>query len=138
MKSQEQDIRSQDKAALIGRSGCLALAYIKLALILGKMDTLDPLALLVIHYDELVQKGIMDPDCYINDAAAFIKATTGFEAGVEKPTDYSGTGPIIAYNNKHFVIIDGNDQNIIWNSMDNDNDWLRLPVKSYRKVVLKQ
>lgn len=132
-----KNIKSQDKAALIGKSGCLALAYIKLTLILGGLETMDPLVLLVNNYDRLVQRGIMDPDCYINDAVAFIKATTGFDVTVEKTTDYEGTDPIIAYNNKHFVIIRGNDQNIIWNSMDNDDEWLKLPVKSYRKVVLK-
>lgn len=131
-------MRAQDKAVQIGKSGCLALCYIKLACMLSGMEASDPLIHLVMSFDNLVAKGIMDSDCYINDAEKFIKETTGLDVEVTKPTEYNSADPIIAYNNKHFVIIKGNDKNIVWNSMNNDDDWLRLPVKSYRQVKLKK
>lgn len=97
----------------------------------------DPLLILCSKYNDLVASGIMDPDCFINDASKFIKFCFGDEVDnplVSKLTEYYEHEPIIAYNGKHFVILD--DGMIVWNSLNNDEEWLKHPIKSYREVIL--
>ncbi len=130
-------IPPQTIAKNIGESGCLALCYLKLTAMKLKDPDADPLLILCSKYNELVSRGIMDPDCFINDGSAFIKTCFGPRVQnplVSKLTEYHDPEPVIGYNGKHFVIL--KDGQIIWNSLSNDQEWLSHPIKSYREVIL--
>ena len=131
---------TQRIAEHIGRSACLALSYLKIIHILLKTKISDGelLAQLAANYEGLVKKGIMDEDCYINNAEQYLKYIFPLiKVSVEKTNENPHT-LCIAFNNKHFVIID-KDGNIVWNSLGkaNNESWRQLPTKSYRIVRIK-
>lgn len=124
----------QESALLIGKYSCLALCYIKIIALIKGLNV-EPLLLLVTHYDDLVKKGIMTEECFILDADKFISTIyPSVEARVSK-SDTNSEQYAICTNGQHFVIVDNKD-NIIWNSLDNDVAWKKLPIKSYRIVKI--
>lgn len=128
-------MKEQEIATSIGKSGCLALCYIKLAQIKLNIDDKSPLEMLVSYFNDLLDDGIIDEECYINNAENLIKELFGIRVRVTKETENPKNGSVIAYNGKHFVIVDENDE-IVWNSLSNDRTWYNLPIKSYRVVKL--
>lgn len=126
-------MKEQEIATNIGKSGCLALCYIRLAQIKLNSEYRSPLAILADNYNSLLNKGIIDEDCYINNAENFIRHIFNIDTRISKETENPKNGSVIAYNGKHFVIVDENDE-IVWNSLDNDRAWYNLPIKSYRTM----
>lgn len=101
----------QQKLLNMGSNGCLCMCY------LYYID-IDP-EQLVFHYDRLVERGIIDEYCWVNDGDAFIRYF-GSNKTVKKniALDNNLYDRYIACYGKgnatHFVVVDKNN-NIIYN-----------------------
>ena len=100
----------QNKLLAMGNSGCLCMCYLF-------MIDIDPEEL-VINYDRLVNKGIIDEDCFVRDGDEFLKFF-GSKKKVER-VDVSNKQYdryIACYQvgtKTHFVVVD-KDDNVIYN-----------------------
>lgn len=132
------NIGPQKVAENIGKSGCLYLCYIKLANLLNVSFINDCyiLADAVTSYDYLLNKGVIDADCYVNDPVLLVKhIMPDKEFSVEKTYEIPNDAPdyIITYNGKHFTISNKVGE-IIWDPLGEDHIKVAkmTPAKSYR------
>ena len=111
---------------------CLALCYLHIA---GVTEDLKKIDLLW----KAMDRGIIEKDGYVNDAAALLRLATNKSFNIMKSTDYNEDKPVIAkweYNgNAHFVIVNGKDKKVIWNPLDYSNCVAKGKITSYRVVV---
>lgn len=131
-------IGPQKVAENIGKSGCLYLCYIKLAHLLNVSFINDCYILsdAVTSYDYLLNKGIIDADCYVNDPVALVKhIMPDKEFSIEKVYEIPNDTPdyIVTYNGKHFTIAN-KDGEIVWDPLGEDHIAVTklTPAKSYR------
>lgn len=132
------NIGPQKVAENIGKSGCLYLCYIKLANLLNVSFINDCyiIADAVTSYDYLINKGVIDADCYVNDPVLLVKhIMPDKEFSVEKTYEIPNDAPdyIITYNGKHFTIANKVGE-IIWDPLGEDHIKVAkmTPAKSYR------
>lgn len=103
----------QTKMLNIGNYGCLCFCYLYM---LG----IDPEQFLF-HYADLVEKKIIEKDCYVNDGNAFLKyfgsdKKVKFVSSSDKMYDrYIARFNYLAEG--HFVVVDKNDR-VIYNSLE--------------------
>lgn len=128
----------QKVAENIGKTGCLYLCYIKLAHLLNVSPINDCYILsdAATSYDYLLNKGIIDADCYVNDPvllAEHIMPDKKFS--IEKTYEIPNDAPdyIVTYNGKHFTIANKAGE-IIWDPLGEDHIKVTkmTPAKSYR------
>lgn len=131
-------LHPQDVATMIGKYGCLALAYIRLFQMKTDLgDKLSPLALLVSCYDELIEKGAITESMYVQNPELLIEIIFGRKVAITKAAR-NETGELQTANNgQHFVLADPQGH-IVWNSMDNNDDFYRLGIKDWRIMTLKE
>ena len=131
-------IGPQKVAENIGKGGCLYLCYIKLAHLLNVSFINDCYILsdAVTSYDYLLNKGIIDEDCYVNKPkllAEHIMPDSKFtvEKVYEMPTD--APDYIVTYNGRHFTISNKAGE-IVWDPLGEDHIKVAkmTPAKSYR------
>ena len=102
----------QHKLLNMGNNGCLCMCYLY-------SIGIDP-EQLVFHYDRLVERGIIDEDCWVNDGDAFLRYF-GSEKKNKKDVDLDNKqyDKYIACYQKgkssHFVVVDAQN-NILYNS----------------------
>lgn len=100
----------QTKLLSMGNFGCLCMCYLY-------MIDIDP-EQLVINYDKLVDKGIIEKDCFVKDGDAFIKYFGSKKKIVFTSVDNKQYDKYIACfqlgEKTHFVVVD-KDNNIIYN-----------------------
>lgn len=100
----------QTKLLRIGNYGCLCCCYLF-------MIDIDPEEL-VMNYDKLVDKGIIDKDCFVRDGDAFIHFFGSRNKVLFTSVDNKQYDKYIACfqlgEKTHFVVVDKND-NIIYN-----------------------
>lgn len=100
----------QNKLLAMGNFGCLCMCYLF-------MIDIDPEEL-VVNYDKLVDKGIIDEDCFVRDGDAFIRFFGSKKKVVFTSIDNKQYDKYIACfqlgTKGHFVVVDKND-NIIYN-----------------------
>lgn len=132
------NIGPQKVAEIIGKSGCLYLCYIKLAHLLNVSFINDCYVLsdAVTSYEYLLNKGVIDEDCYVNKPAQLAKhIVPDKEFSVEKIYEIPNDAPdyIITYNGKHFIITNKVGE-IIWDPLGEDHIKVAkmIPAKSYR------
>lgn len=132
------NIGPQKVAEIIGKSGCLYLCYIKLAHLLNVLFINDCyiLADAVTSYQYLVDKGIIDEDCYVNSPVLLVKhIMPDKEFSVEKIYEIPNDAPeyFITYNGKHFIITNKTGE-IVWDPLGEDHIKVAkmTPAKSYR------
>lgn len=128
----------QNIAEIIGKSGCLYLCYIKLAHLLNVSFINDCYILsdAVTSYEYLLNKGIIDADCYVNKPALLAKhIIPDKEFSVEKIYEIPNDAPdyIVTYNGKHFTIANKAGE-IVWDPLGEDHIKVAkmTPAKSYR------
>ena len=107
-------MKIQDIYASIGNYGCLIFCYLNEACL--KVD-------IVNYFEELVQLGIIDEECFILDANRLLKYF-GSELRVKRGFNPNGN-TIVKYrtatsNEGHFVVINKN-REIVFNSLENSN-----------------
>lgn len=131
-------IGPQKVAENIGKSGCLYLCYIKLAHLLNVAFINDCYILsdAVTSYDYLLNKGIIDADCYVNDPVKLVEhIMPDRKFTVEKTYEIPTDAPeyIITYNGKHFTIANKAGE-IVWDPLGEDHIAVTklTPAKSYR------
>lgn len=131
-------IGPQKIAENIGRSGCLYLCYIKLAHLLNVLFINDCyiLADAVSSYASLLDKGVIDEDCYVNDPVKLLEhIMPDRKFTIEKTYEIPGDAPdyIVTYNGKHFTIANRSGE-IVWDPLGEDHipAAKMLPAKSYR------
>lgn len=131
-------IGPQKVAENIGKSGCLYLCYIKLAYLLNVSPINDCYILsdAVTSYGYLLNKGIIDEDCYVNDPVLLAKhIMPDKEFSVEKIYEIPNDAPdyIVTYNGKHFMIANKAGE-IVWDPLGEDHIKVAkmIPAKSYR------
>lgn len=131
---------AQKIAEMIGKSGCLMLSYIKLVYMLDgtNIDDGQLLADAVTSYDFLLNKGIIDAECYVNDPIKLIESvfpSLNRTLSIEKTYEIPKDAPeyIISYNGKHFTIAK-NTGEIVWDSFGaaHIKKTMETPAKSYR------
>lgn len=132
------NIGPQKVAENIGKSGCLYLCYIKLANLLNVSFINDCyiIADAVTSYDYLLNKGVIDEDCYVNDPVLLVKhIMPDKEFSVEKTYEIPNDAPdyIVTYNGKHFTIANKSGE-IVWDPLGEDHIKVAklTPAKSYR------
>lgn len=132
------NIGPQKVAENIGKTGCLYLCYIKLANLLNVSFINDCyiLADAVTSYDYLLNKGVIDADCYVNDPVLLVKhIMPDKEFSVEKTYEIPNDAPdyIVTYNGKHFTIANKAGE-IVWDPLGEDHIKVAkmTPAKSYR------
>lgn len=125
-------LHPQDVATMVGKYGCLALAYIRLFQMKTDLgDKLSPLALLVSCYDELVTNRSITETMFVENPERLIETIFGRKVRITKAAK-NETGQLqIANSGQHFVICDPQGH-IMWNSMDNNDDFYRLGIKDWR------
>lgn len=100
----------QTKLLQIGNFGCLCMCYLY-------MIGIDP-EQLVLNYDKLVERGIIDEDCFVKDGDAFLAFFGSRKKVLKVSTDNTQYSKYIACyqvgTKSHFVVIDKNN-NIIFN-----------------------
>lgn len=100
----------QTKLLKMGNFGCLCMCYLY-------MIDIDPEEL-VTNYDKLVDKGIIDEDCFIRDGDAFIDFFGSRKKVLFTSVDNKQYDKYIACfqlgDKTHFVVVD-KDDNIIYN-----------------------
>ena len=100
----------QTKLLKMGNFGCLCMCYLF-------MIDIDPEEL-VTNYDKLVDKGIIDEDCFVRDGDAFIAFFGSRKKVLPTSVDNKQYDKYIACfqlgEKTHFVVVDKND-NIIYN-----------------------
>lgn len=102
-------MKIQDIYKSLGEYGCLIFCYLKEA----EID-----ADIVEHFDELINLGIIDEDCFVNDGNKLIKYFGSNKKVVWGKNKNGNT--IVPYKNGdygHFVIVDENDE-VIFNSLE--------------------
>ena len=128
----------QKVAENIGKTGCLYLCYIKLAHLLNVSVINDCYILsdAATSYDYLLNKGIIDADCYVNDPVKLVEHIIPdrkftIEKTYEIPTD--APDYIVTYNGKHFTIANKVGE-IVWDPLGEDHIKVTklAPAKSYR------
>lgn len=132
------NIGPQKVAENIGKTGCLYLCYIKLANLLNVSFINDCyiIADAVTSYDYLLNKGVIDADCYVNDPVLLVKhIIPDKEFSVEKTYEIPNDAPdyIVTYNGKHFTIANKAGE-IVWDPLGEDHIKVAkmTPAKSYR------
>ena len=103
-------MRIQDIYKTLGDYGCLLLCYLKEANI--KVDVTK-------YFNELVEFGIIDEDCFVKDANRLLKYF-GSDKRVARGVNPNGN-TIIPYkylSAEHFVIIDKN-KKVVYNTLEN-------------------
>lgn len=114
----------QDIYKALGDYGCLIFCYLHEANI--KVD-------ITRHFEKLVELGIIDNDCYINDANKLLKYF-GSDKRVARGTNDIGN-TIVPYKYgalEHFVVINDR-QEIVFNSLEN-NTCVRLGELLFEKA----
>ena len=100
----------QTKLLKMGNFGCLCMCYLF-------MIDIDPEEL-VTNYDKLVDKGIIDEDCFVRDGDAFIRFFGSRKQVLFTSVDNKQYDMYIACfqlgEKTHFVVVD-KDDNIIYN-----------------------
>ena len=100
----------QTKLLKMGNFGCLCMCYLY-------MIDIDPEEL-VTNYDKLVDKGIIDEDCFVRDGDAFIAFFGSRKKVLFTSVDNKQYDKYIACfqlgDKAHFVVVD-KDDNIIYN-----------------------
>ena len=131
-------IGPQKIAENIGKSGCLYLCYIKLAHLLDVSFINDCYILsdAVTSYEYLLNKGIIDADCYVNDPVKLVEhIMPDKKFSIEKTYEIPNDAPdyIVTYNGKHFTIANKSGE-IVWDPLGEDHIAATnmLPAKSYR------
>ena len=105
-------MKIQDIHISIGNYGCLMLAYLNEANI--KVD-------ITRYFNNLIELGIIDEDCFILDANRLLKYF-GSELRVKRGFNPNGNS-IVSYKYgkaEHFVVINKN-REIVFNSLENSN-----------------
>lgn len=132
------NIGPQKVAENIEKGGCLYLCYIKLAYLLNVSFINDCyiLADAVTSYEYLLNKGVIDEDCYVNKPALLAKhIMPDKEFSVEKVYEIPNDAPdyIVTYNGKHFTIANKAGE-IVWDPLGEDHIKVArmTPAKSYR------
>lgn len=132
------NIGPQKVAEIIGKSGCLYLCYIKLAHLLDVSFINDCYILsdAATSYEYLLNKGIIDADCYVNDPVALVKhIIPDKKFSVEKTYEIPDDAPdyIVTYNGKHLTIANKAGE-IVWDPLGEDHIKVTklTPAKSYR------
>lgn len=122
----------------IGKTGSLYLCYIKLAHLLNVSFINDCYILsdAVTSYNYLLDKGVIDEDCYVNSPVLLIKhIIPDKEFSVEKTYEIPNDAPeyIVTYNGKHFTIANKTGE-IVWDPLGEDHIKVSklTPAKSYR------
>lgn len=132
------NIGPQKVAENIGKCGCLYLCYIKLANLLNVSFINDCYILgdAVTSYNYLLNKGVIDEDCYVNDAVKLLEHIMpdkkfSVEKVYEMPTD--APDYFVTYNGKHFTIANKAGE-IVWDPLGEDHIKVAkmTPAKSYR------
>lgn len=100
----------QTKLLQMGNFGCLCMCYLY-------MIDIDP-EQLVLNYDKLIERGIIDEDCFVKDGDAFLAFFGSRKKVLKVSTDNTQYSKYIACYQvgpkSHFVVIDKNN-NIIFN-----------------------
>ena len=114
----------QDIYKALGDYGCLLLCYLQEACV--KVD-------IVKHFEKLVELGIIDNDCYINDANRLLKYF-GSDKRVARGTNDIGNTivPFCYDKNEHFVVVNDR-QEIVFNSLENST-CVRLGEPNWEKA----
>ena len=103
-------MKLQDIYKSLGAFGCLLFCYLKEA----NIDT-D----IVKHFKKLVELGIIDEDCFVNDGNRLLQY---FGSGKRIARGFNPNGnTIVTYKNgnfEHFVIVSKN-RDIVFNSLEN-------------------
>ena len=131
-------IGPQKVAENIGKSGCLYLCYIKLAHLLNVsfIDDCYILSDAVTSYEYLLNKGIIDADCYVNDPVKLLEhIMPGKKFSIEKTYEIPEDAPeyIVTYNGKHFTISNKVGE-IVWDPLGEEHIKVTCltPAKSFR------
>lgn len=107
----------QTRAATIGRYGCLAMCYLWCAGIRPESD-----GEMIRLVSEAMDRGLLDDECTVLDAARFLEYFTGRRFRVEKRSvtgidGIAGPAPVrFSHNgNGHWVVVEGG--RIVFNSI---------------------
>jgi len=122
----------QTKLKNIGDYGCLCFCYLYVMGI--------PLEKLIEHYEDLIQQGIIDNECFVKDGFAFCKYFLKKDVKIIFTSvdnkQYDKYISNFTYNGKnHFVVTDKDDK-VLFNSLDHSVCVEKGKISGKRVVIL--
>lgn len=134
----QEELRGISEAAKqIYEYGCyfMSLLYVR-SIPYSEVATLDEL---LMYYNTFIDRGWMDPDCYVKDPCAILRYLTGKKYMVVKDTALDPNANIVigrwynpATNFHHFVVMDRNNNKVVWDSLGYSVTVADGIVESYR------
>lgn len=134
----QKDLKKVSEAAKqIYDYGC----YFMSLLYVSKVPYSEPANLdeILMYYDTFIEKGWMGPDCYVKDPCAILEYLTGKKYMVVKDVVLDPNANIVigrwhnpTTNHYHFVVMDRNNNNVVWDSLGYSITVADGAVKSYR------
>ena len=133
---QKDLIKASEAAKRIYDYGCyfMSLLYVR-NIHYSEVPTIDEL---FEYYDTFIDRGWMEPDCYVKDPCAILNYLTGKKYTVKKSAVLDPNANIIIgrwYNpstdHSHLVVMDSNN-NVVWDSLGHSTTVANGFVESYR------